>query len=83
MHPDVIQLFKEVGQVLANFRSGKVPKAFKVIPTMLNWEQILEYFLLNIICICTSNLIHLKTNFSRKLVRGCHVSGNQTVCGDR
>lgn len=28
-------------QVLSKYRSGKLPKAFKVIPALSNWEQIL------------------------------------------
>lgn len=42
LHPDVIKMYKEVGELLAKYRSGKIPKAFKIIPNMVNWEQILE-----------------------------------------
>lgn len=28
-------------QVLSTYRSGKLPKAFKIIPALSNWEQIL------------------------------------------
>lgn len=28
-------------QVLCKYRSGKLPKAFKIIPALSNWEQIL------------------------------------------
>ena len=28
-------------QVLSKYRSGKLPKAFKIIPALSNWEQIL------------------------------------------
>uniref|UniRef100_A0A0K0G107 Cell adhesion protein byn-1 (inferred by orthology to a C. elegans protein) n=1 Tax=Strongyloides venezuelensis TaxID=75913 RepID=A0A0K0G107_STRVS len=37
----VIEMFTKVGEVMANYRSGKIPKAFKIIPSMVNWEQIL------------------------------------------
>jgi essential nuclear protein 1 len=30
-----------VGKVLSHFKSGKVPKAFKVIPSLRNWERVL------------------------------------------
>ena len=42
LNPDVVALYKEVGAVMAHYRSGKVPKAFKMIPNLVNWEQILE-----------------------------------------
>jgi len=41
MDPGVVQMFREIGDVLSRYRSGKIPKAFKVIPNMVNWEQIL------------------------------------------
>lgn len=28
-------------QVLSKYRSGKLPKAFKIIPALSNWEQVL------------------------------------------
>lgn len=28
-------------KVLSKYRSGKLPKAFKIIPALSNWEQIL------------------------------------------
>ncbi|KAL3079429.1 hypothetical protein niasHT_031758 [Heterodera trifolii] len=42
VNPAVVTLFTEVGAVMAKYRNGKVPKAFKMIPAMANWEQILE-----------------------------------------
>jgi len=41
LHPKVIQVYRGVGQVLKNFTSGKVPKAFKIVPSLNNWEEIL------------------------------------------
>ena len=41
MDPRVVSMFKGVGQILAKYRSGKLPKAFKVIPSLSNWEEIL------------------------------------------
>ena len=29
-----------MGQILAKYRSGKLPKAFKVIPSLTNWEDV-------------------------------------------
>jgi len=39
---NVLELYKEVGVVLSKYTSGKVPKAFKIIPSLPNWEQILQ-----------------------------------------
>lgn len=39
--PRVVSVFKGVGQILAKYRAGKLPKAFKVIPSLCNWEEIL------------------------------------------
>lgn len=50
--PRVKQMYEGVRDVLRKYRSGKLPKAFKIIPNLRNWEQILyitgkfyEYFL--------------------------------------
>jgi essential nuclear protein 1 len=42
LHPDVVAMYKDVGELMAHYRTGKIPKAFKIIPSMVNWEQILE-----------------------------------------
>ena len=41
MDEKVVAVFRGVGQVLAKYRSGKLPKAFKVIPSLGNWEEVL------------------------------------------
>ena len=41
MDPEVVEMYKEVGQLLSRYRTGKLPKAFKIIPNMVNWEQLL------------------------------------------
>lgn len=41
LDPQVRELYKGVAKVLAKFTSGMLPKAFKIIPTLENWEQIL------------------------------------------
>lgn len=30
-----------VGKVLENYRSGPIPKAFRIIPSLRNWEEFL------------------------------------------
>ncbi|XP_050502484.1 bystin [Diabrotica virgifera virgifera] len=37
----VKQMYEGVRDVLRKYRSGKLPKAFKIIPKLKNWEQIL------------------------------------------
>ena len=35
-------IFFSVGEILSKYRSGKLPKAFKIIPSLANWEEILH-----------------------------------------
>jgi hypothetical protein len=39
--PRVSEVYVKVGQFLAHYTSGKVPKAFKILPNLLSWEQLL------------------------------------------
>ncbi|KAL4429375.1 hypothetical protein ABPG77_005149 [Micractinium sp. CCAP 211/92] len=41
LDPKVVEVYQGVGKVLSRYTSGKVPKAFKVIPNLQNWEEIL------------------------------------------
>eukprot|EP00939_MAST-03C_sp_MAST-3C-sp1_P000688 g688.t1 len=41
LDPKVVSVYKRVGQLLAKYRSGKLPKAFKIIPALSRWEDIL------------------------------------------
>jgi essential nuclear protein 1 len=34
-------VFCRVGLLLSRYKSGKLPKAFKIIPSLQNWEEIL------------------------------------------
>uniref|UniRef100_A0A1I8ELM3 Bystin family protein n=1 Tax=Wuchereria bancrofti TaxID=6293 RepID=A0A1I8ELM3_WUCBA len=40
MDPAVVEMYREIGLVLSRYRSGKIPKAFKVLPKMMNWEHL-------------------------------------------
>ena len=40
LDPKVVEMYEGVGKVLEKYRSGKVPKAFKVIPMFVNWEEL-------------------------------------------
>lgn len=37
----VVEVYTDIGKILARYTSGKLPKAFKVIPSLSNWEQVL------------------------------------------
>ena len=39
--PKVLEVYTSVGTVLSRYRSGKLPKAFKIVPRLSNWEEIL------------------------------------------
>ena len=41
INPRIQDAFQKVGLLLSRYRSGKLPKAFKVIPALPNWEQVL------------------------------------------
>ncbi|XP_071959566.1 bystin-like [Antedon mediterranea] len=41
LDPRVIEVYKGVGQILSRYRSGKLPKAFKIVPSLQSWEQVL------------------------------------------
>lgn len=41
LDPRVLEVYKGVKEVLSKYRSGKLPKAFKIIPALSNWEQVL------------------------------------------
>ncbi|XP_035517619.1 bystin [Morone saxatilis] len=41
LDPRVTEVYKGVSKVLSRYRSGKLPKAFKIVPALSNWEQIL------------------------------------------
>lgn len=42
LDPEVCELYRGVAKLMARYRSGQLPKAFKIIPTLTNWEQILQ-----------------------------------------
>ena len=39
---NVVQMYREIGAYMSRYRSGNIPKAFKSISALTNWEQILE-----------------------------------------
>jgi essential nuclear protein 1 len=41
MNPKVIEAYKKLATVMKSYRSGKLPKTFKIIPLCANWEELL------------------------------------------
>ncbi|PVV04167.1 hypothetical protein BB560_001339 [Smittium megazygosporum] len=41
INPKVAEVYKKVGELLSRYKSGALPKAFKIIPSIKNWEQVL------------------------------------------
>ena len=41
LDPKVTQAYKKVGVVMRSYKSGKLPKALKIIPQTQNWEELL------------------------------------------
>lgn len=41
MHSEVAEVYSSVGKILKTYTSGKLPKAFKILPVLRNWEEVL------------------------------------------
>ena len=41
-NPEVRRVYGEIGKIFTRYRSGKVPKAFKIIPNLEHWRELLE-----------------------------------------
>jgi len=39
--PKVVEVYTDIGTILSRYTAGKLPKAFKVIPSLSNWEEVL------------------------------------------
>ncbi len=37
----VVEVYRGVGKLLRRFTTGSLPKAFKIIPNLRNWEEVL------------------------------------------
>ncbi|EGS21459.1 uncharacterized protein CTHT_0033170 [Thermochaetoides thermophila DSM 1495] len=40
--PKVVEVFTKIGLILARYKSGPLPKPFKVLPTIPHWEDIIQ-----------------------------------------
>ncbi|KAB5572093.1 Bystin-domain-containing protein [Coniochaeta sp. 2T2.1] len=39
--PKVIEVYTQIGMILSRYKSGPLPKVFKILPTVPHWEEIL------------------------------------------
>lgn len=39
--PKVIAAYQKIGRILSSYTHGKLPKLFKILPTLKNWEDVL------------------------------------------
>ena len=80
----VVNMYKSVRPILQRYRSGKLPKAFKIIPNLRNWEQVGNLSYLNwkklcepeyenIICMLSIFLIKIR-NQTKLQYFYCYVS---------
>jgi len=42
LSPKVMQVYGDIGKWLKHYKQGKIPKAFKVIPSLNNWEEVIS-----------------------------------------
>jgi essential nuclear protein 1 len=40
MNPKLVKVYTEVGKFLSRYKSGKLPKVFKLLPNMEDWEEL-------------------------------------------
>ena len=40
LDPRVVEVYRGVGQLLRRYTVGRLPKAFKIIPNLRNWEEV-------------------------------------------
>ncbi|KAK2589929.1 snoRNA-binding rRNA-processing protein [Conoideocrella luteorostrata] len=40
--PKVVEVYTKIGQILSRYKSGPLPKPFKILPTIPRWEDILD-----------------------------------------
>lgn len=41
LDPKIVEVYTKVGKFLSHYSSGKIPKAFKLIPNLKSWEEVL------------------------------------------
>ena len=36
----IVRMYSQIKEILRKYRSGKLPKAFKILPSLNNWEHV-------------------------------------------
>lgn len=42
MNPKIVEVYTKVGELLSRYKSGPLPKAFKILPSLPHWEVVLS-----------------------------------------
>ncbi|KAI0430610.1 Bystin-domain-containing protein [Xylaria sp. FL1042] len=42
LSPKVVEVYTKIGLFMSRYKSGKLPKAFKILPTVPHWEDIIQ-----------------------------------------
>ncbi|OTB06360.1 hypothetical protein M426DRAFT_55438 [Hypoxylon sp. CI-4A] len=42
LSPKIVEVYAKIGLILSRYKSGKLPKPFKILPTVPHWEDIIE-----------------------------------------
>ncbi|KAI0482466.1 Bystin-domain-containing protein [Xylariaceae sp. FL0804] len=42
LSPKIVEVYTKVGIILSRYKSGKLPKPFKILPTVPHWEDIIQ-----------------------------------------
>lgn len=42
LNPKVVEVYTKVGLLLSRYKSGPLPKAFKILPSLRNWVQLVD-----------------------------------------
>merc|ERR1719189_2794054 len=37
-----VKVYRDTGKILKSYKSGRIPDAFKIIPVLDNWEEVLQ-----------------------------------------
>ncbi|EMR61316.1 putative rrna processing protein [Eutypa lata UCREL1] len=40
--PKVVEVYTKIGIILSRYKSGKLPKPFKILPTIPHWEEVIQ-----------------------------------------
>lgn len=42
MNPKIVEVYTKVGELLSRYKSGPLPKAFKILPSLPHWEAVMS-----------------------------------------